>query len=140
MLPRKMDRYKRATVAADAGREWREMEEQVLRLGRVIGVHADKLEEYKRLHADVWPGVEEMIRQSNIRNFTIFHRRFPDGKQYLFSYCEYTGDDLEADTARIAADPTTQRWWELTKPCHDPLPDRDEGEWWALMDEIVHQP
>ena len=36
----------------------------------------------------------------------------------LFSYYEYIGTDHAADQARIAADPATQRWWQLT----DPLP------------------
>ncbi|HUV95144.1 MAG TPA: L-rhamnose mutarotase, partial [Anaerolineae bacterium] len=30
------------------------------RYGMVIGVKLDKLEEYKRLHAAVWPGVLDM--------------------------------------------------------------------------------
>ena len=39
---------------------------------------------------------------------------------YLFSYFEYTGSDFAADMAKLAADPTTQRWWEVCKPCHEP--------------------
>ncbi len=108
------------------------------RYGSVIEVRDEKIEEYKRLHADVWPGVLAMIEQCNIHNYSIYLRRLPDGKHYLFSYFEYTGADLDADMAKMAADPTTQKWWDVCKPCHNPLPDRAEGEWWADMEEVFH--
>lgn len=108
------------------------------RYGSVIGVHADKLEEYKRLHAAVWPEILKMISECHISNYSIFHRRLPDGKDYLFSYFDYTGDDFAADMARMAADPATQRWWSVCVPCQNPLPDRGEGEWWASMEEVFH--
>ena len=68
------------------------------RYGSVIAVRPEKLDEYVRLHAAVWPGVLAMIRQCNIRNYSIFLRRLPDGRHYLFSYFEYTGGDFDART------------------------------------------
>ena len=109
------------------------------RYGTVIEVREDKIEEYKRLHAAVWPGVAAMIEQCHIRNYSIYLRKLPDGKHYLFSYFEYVGEDFAADSAKMAADPETQRWWGVCKPCHEPLPDRAEDEWWAGMEEVFHQ-
>ncbi len=100
------------------------MSGKLKRYGKVIGVKAEKLDEYLRLHAAVWPEVNAMISACNMRNFTIFHRTLPDGKHYLFMYFEYVGDDFEADMRRMAADPTTQKWWKLTDPCQEPLPGR----------------
>jgi L-rhamnose mutarotase len=108
------------------------------RYGSVIEVREDKIEEYNTLHAAVWPDVLAMIRECNIRNYSIYLRRLPDGKHYLFSYFEYIGTDFQTDMARMAADPTTQKWWDVCKPCHNPLPDRAEGEWWADMQEVFH--
>ena len=108
------------------------------RFGSVIGLRGEKLEEYKRLHAAVWDGVLKTIHQCNIRNYSIFLRRMPDGNWYLFSYYEYTGGDFGADQARMAADPTTREWWKLTDPCQLPLPDRGEGARWAAMEEVFH--
>lgn len=105
----------------------------VKRVGSVIGVGPGRLEDYKACHARVWPGVLEMIRACHIRNYSIYHR---DG--YLFSYFEYTGDDYEADMARMAADPVTQEWWAFVKPMQAPLPGRAPGEWWAGMEEVFH--
>ena len=44
------------------------------RYGSVIGVKPEKLEEYKKLHAAVWPDVLTMIKECNIRNYSIFYR------------------------------------------------------------------
>jgi len=108
------------------------------RYGSVIGVRPEKIEEYRKLHAAVWPDVLRMITACNIRNYSIYLRRLPDGKHYLFSHFEYVGSDYEADMARMAADPTTQRWWDVCMPCQEALPDRAEGEWWAAMEEVFH--
>jgi len=103
------------------------------RYGMVIKVKPEKFQEYKQLHARVWPDVLKMIKESNIRNYSIYHK---DG--YLFSYFEYVGDDFESDMAKMAADPTTQKWWDVCKPCQEPLETRAEGRWWASMEEVFH--
>ena len=108
------------------------------RYGTVIGLRAEKLEEYKRLHAAVWPDVLKMIKQCNIRNYSIYLRKLDDGQHYLFSYFEYVGADFAADMARMAADPTTQKWWSVCKPCQKPLASRAPEEWWVNMEEVFH--
>ena len=108
------------------------------RYGMVIGLRAGKVEEYKKLHAAVWPDVLKMIQECNIRNYSIYLRKLDDGSHYLFSYFEYHGRDFAADMAKMAADPTTQRWWEHCIPCQQPLESRTEGEWWGNMEEVFH--
>jgi len=109
------------------------------RYGSVLGIREDKIEEYKKLHAAVWPEVLDMIKECNFRNYSIYLRRLPDGNHYLFSYFEYTGSDFEGDCAKMAADPVTQKWWALCTPCQEPFDDRAEGEYWAAMEEVFHQ-
>ena len=104
----------------------------------VIGLRAEKLDEYIKLHASVWPDVLKMIAQCNIRNYSIYLRQLDDGKHYLFSYFEYVGQDFAADMAKMAADPTTQRWWAICKPCQKPVAGRLPDEWWASMEEVFH--
>lgn len=105
------------------------------RIGMMIGIRPEMIEEYKRLHADTWPGVLRQIADSNIRNFTIFLR---EPENVLFGTFEYHGEDFEADMARMAADPETQAWWKLTDPCQEPLASRAEGEQWSFMEEVFH--
>jgi L-rhamnose mutarotase len=103
------------------------------RFGQVLGIATENIPEYTRLHAAVWPSVLEMITQCHIRNYSIFVF-----DNLLFAYYEYYGDDFEADTARMEADPQTQAWWAINKPLQSPLPTRQPGEWWANMREIFH--
>ena len=105
----------------------------VRRHGQVIRVRSEKLEEYKAYHADVWPGVLDTIRRCNMRNYSIYQK-----EGYLFAYFEYVGEDFAADMAKMAADPTTQEWWDIMMPIQEPLDTRAEGEWWAEMEEVFH--
>ena len=104
----------------------------------VLALHPDRVQEYKRLHAAVWPGVLDTIRECNIRNYSIYLRVLDDGQHYLFSYFEHTGDNFAADMAKMAADPTTQRWWDCCKPCQKPIEHRAPDEWWSIMEEVFH--
>jgi L-rhamnose mutarotase len=110
----------------------------VKRYGSIIGLRPEKIDEYKRLHAAAWPEVLAMIEACNMRNYSIFLRKLPDGNHYLFSYFEYLGSDFSADMAKMAADPKTREWWSHCEPCQEPLPDRADGEWWADMEEVFH--
>ena len=103
------------------------------RFGMVLRVRPEAEREYKRYHAAVWPDVLSMIRECNIRNYSIYLK---DG--FLFTYFEYHGADFKADMARMAADPATQKWWAIMEPMQDPLPTRQPGEWWADMEEVFH--
>jgi L-rhamnose mutarotase len=106
------------------------------RYGSVIKVKEEKLEEYKRLHAAVWPEILKMISECNIRNYSIYHRQLDDKQHYLFSHFEYRGNDFNSDMAKMAADPNTQRWWDVCKPCQIALDTCKEGEWWSDMEEV----
>ena len=103
------------------------------RHGSVIKVRPEKLAEYVKYHAAVWPEVLKTITRCNIRNYSIYHK---DG--WLFSYFEYIGEDFAADMARMAADPKTQEWWAIMGPMQQPLETRAPGEWWAEMEEVFH--
>lgn len=105
------------------------------RMGMLIGLKPEKIAEYKRLHAAVWPEILDMISKCNIRNYSIFLR---EPENLLFGYWEYHGTDFEADAAKMAADPRTREWWDVCMPCQQPLAARKEGEWWAMMEEVFH--
>ena len=108
-------------------------EKEVIRYGSVIKVKPEKLDEYKALHADPWPGVNKMIKECNIRNYSIYYR---DG--YLFSYFEYTGIDFKADMKKMSEDSLIRTWWKNTDSCQQPLESAGEGVWWADMEEVYH--
>ena len=103
------------------------------RIAGVVRLRPEHEVEYRRLHTNVWPSVLATLRRVGVRNYSIFLR---DG--LLFSYLEYTGDDWAAAEAEIAADPETQRWWQLTDPMQEPLKTAAEGEWWAPAEQVFH--
>jgi L-rhamnose mutarotase len=107
----------------------------IQRYASVIRLRPEHEAEYRRLHADVWPGVLRRIRDSGITNYSIFLR---DGM--LFSYYEYVGDNHDRDLAAMADDPETRRWWELTDPCQQPVDSAAPGERWAALTEVFHTP
>ena len=104
----------------------------------IIEVKESALEEYKRLHANVWPEVLKQIKDSGIQNYSIYLRQMPDARYYLFSYFEYVGADFDASMQAMAADPNTQEWWAICKPCQKPLPGVSEDAWWADTEEVFH--
>lgn len=108
------------------------------RYGSIIGLRPDKIEEYKRLHAAVWPEILSNIKECHMSNYSIFLHQLPDRNHYLFSYLEYSGADIDADLARMAANPKVQEWWALCKPCQEPLSNRTEGDSRSNFEEIFY--
>lgn len=103
------------------------------RMGMLLGIKLEAIAEYKRIHAEVWPDVLAMISACNIRNYSIFLR---EPENLLFAYFEYHGTDFAADSARMAADPVTQKWWSVCEPMQQPLETRKDGDWWASMEHV----
>lgn len=107
------------------------------RMGMVVGIRPEKIDEYKRYHAAVWPEVLAKISACNIRNYSIFLR---EPENLLFSYFEYHGDDFARDSALMAADEKTQQWWAINMPCQRRLDSAKDGEWWSSMPQIFFHP
>lgn len=112
--------------------------QQVQRFGSVIGVREEALQKYREMHAEPWPQVNAQLKESNIRNYSIYLTQFPDGDYYLFSYFEYTGDDFKADMKKVADNPRIKEWWSNTDPMQIPLANRKQDEWWKNMEEVYH--
>ena len=64
----------------------------------MIKVKPEKLAEYKKWHANPMPGVNEMIKECGLNNYSIYSRG-----EYLFTYFEYEGEDFDADMAKAFA-------------------------------------
>ena len=109
-------------------------QQNVKRIGMVVGVKPEKIAEYKRLHADSHSGVRDLLNKYNMHNFSIFLHKI-DGKYYEFAYYEYTGNDYEADMARLDAEPRNKEWLKVTDPMQIPL---KGDKSWAVMEEVYY--
>ena len=107
----------------------------VERMGMVIAVKPEKLEEYKRLHAEPLPEMAAALSAANIRNYSIYVR---EPENLLFGYWEYVGANYAADMQRLGELAVTKRWLTLTDPCQTRLASAADGEWWSTMREIYH--
>ena len=107
----------------------------MIRLGMTIGIHPEKIEEYKQLHKDVWPEILKNLEELNCRNYSIFIN-----KSTLFGYMEYIGDDYQRDMRLMAQNEKVKEWWKLCSLCQIPDEKRKKGEWWSIMEEIFHHP
>lgn len=112
--------------------------EKIKRFGKVIEVKEEKLDEYLALHNDNHPGVRHLLSKYHLNNYSIFLHQFDDGKYYLFSHFEYSGEDYEKDMSLLAEEPENQEWWNLTDSCQIPLTNRKPGEHWAEMSEVYY--
>lgn len=101
--------------------------------GQIGRLKPEKREEYIKLHADVWPGVLETIHDCNLQNYSIFIR-----DDLVFSYFEYTGDDYEKDTEKMAADEITQQWWGYTRPCFEKYEESSAEAFYEDMESIFY--
>jgi len=105
----------------------------VKRIGMIIKIKPDRLNEYLQLHSDTNPGVRDLLTKYNIRNFSIFMTRLEDGNYYEFGYYEYTGNDFDGDMAKLAKEPRNIEWLKTCDPMQIPL----NGEaGWMQMKQI----
>jgi L-rhamnose mutarotase len=76
----------------------------VKRYGFVFRMKPEMKAEYKKAHDEIWPDMAAAIRQSGIRNYSIFFRK--DGT--LFGYFEC--DDAEKAFAYMGRQEVNTRW------------------------------
>jgi len=120
-----------AGCSSDAGDQVADKE--IKRVGMVIKIKAEYIDEYRALHADSNAGVRDLLTKAHMHNFSIFLHQLDDGNWYEFGYYEYTGDDFEADMATLDKHPRNIEWLKICDPMQVPL----EGETgWAEMEQV----
>ena len=123
------------SFSCNTGEEVKNVKKEVKRVGMVIKIKPECIEEYKVVHADSNAGVRDLLIKANMCNFSIFLHQLDDGNWYEFGYYEYTGDDFEADMARLDKHPRNIEWLKVCDPMQIPL----EGyESWAEMEQVYY--
>ena len=75
----------------------------------VLEIRPGYEDEYKKRHEEIWPEMVDMLRNSGVRNYSIFRHGLT-----LFGYFET--DDLEQTIAAINASDVNSRWGEYMPP------------------------
>lgn len=111
----------------------------VKRIAQIVHLKPSAVEAYKECHAKVWPEVLQQIKDSNIRDYSIFY----DNDKTLFATMKYVGDDYEADMAKMKANPKVREWWEMTDGMQESLVkgaggSKEGPDWWKTLEEVFY--
>lgn len=98
----------------------------------LLKVRQDRLEEYTRRHADVWPEMLEALRRTGWTNYSLFLRE--DG--LLVGYFETP--DLQAALDGMAATDVNARWQADMAPFFESLDGRRPDEAFLQLSEVFH--
>jgi L-rhamnose mutarotase len=96
------------------------------RVGFVLRVKPDRVDEYVLAHREVWPDMLEALKNAGIRNYTIFRA----GNE-MFGYFET--DDLARAETYLAAQEVNARWQDAMAEL---LEERVQDEGPAPLEEI----
>jgi L-rhamnose mutarotase len=90
------------------------------------------IQQYEKIHKEVWPEIIKSIKDSGIENMEIYRY-----ETRLLMIME-VNDDFSFDKKNEAdkQNEKVQQWEELMWKYQQPLPGRAAGEKWKLMDRI----
>ncbi len=103
------------------------------RIGFLLKVKQDKIEEYKAHHKAVWPEMLDALRRTGWHNYSLFMR--PDG--LLFGYCE-TPESFDAALKGISAEEVNARWQDFMAPYFEGLGTTHADEMMMTLEEVFH--
>src|SRR6185503_2082398 len=98
----------------------------------VLQVRPDRIDEYRRRHADVWPEMRQALTDAGWHNYSLFLR--DDGM--LIGYVET--DDFAAALAAMAATEVNARWQAEMAPLFDAIRGGAPDEAMRPLPEIFH--
>ena len=103
------------------------------RVGFRLQVRPEKMDEYVRRHAEVWPDMLQALRETGWTNYTLFLDR-SDGT--LFGYFETP--DLAAAKAGMAAREVNARWQAEMAPFFIALDGKRPDEGFLQLEDVFY--
>jgi L-rhamnose mutarotase len=97
-----------------------------------LQVRPERMAEYVERHQAVWPDMQDALRATGWRNYSLFLRS--DG--LLIGYVE--ADDLSAAQAAMAATEVNKRWQAEMAPFFTGIEGRGPDEGFVLLQEVFH--
>ncbi len=102
------------------------------RVGFLLKVKADKIDEYKMHHEAVWPEMLEALRRHGWHNYSLFMR--DDG--LLFGYFE-AADSFAASLDGMSGEDINAKWQEFMAPYFESISGRPDENMIELQ-EVFH--
>lgn len=103
------------------------------RVGFVLKVREDKIEEYKKHHEAVWPEMLDALRRTGWHNYSLFMR--DDG--LLFGYFE-TPEDFQTALDGMEQEEINAKWQEFMSPYFEALDGARPDQSMQELVEVFH--
>ena len=103
-----------------------------MRVCFLLKVRAEKLEEYRARHGQVWPEMLDALRETGWRNYSLFLR--PDG--LLVGYVE--AEDFEKCCADMKNHAVNARWQAEMAPFFEEIEDGGADDSMFPLEEVFH--
>jgi L-rhamnose mutarotase len=94
-----------------------------------LRIKADRIDDYDREHQRVWPELLAKLKDVGISNYSIYRR----GQDLVLSL---EVEDFDKAWDELDRDPVNRRWQEFMAPLFEPVPDKQQGERFAMMREV----
>lgn len=103
------------------------------RIGFLLKVKQDMLEEYKRRHKEVWPEMQDALRRTGWHNYSLFLKE--DG--LLFGYFE-TPVSLEEAVQGMNKEEVNARWQEQMAPFFENIGGKHADEGLIQLEQVFY--
>jgi L-rhamnose mutarotase len=111
----------------------RRKETAMKRVGFLLKVKQDKIEEYKQHHEAVWPEMLDALRRTGWHNYSLFLST--DG--LLFGYFE-TPESFQAALDGMAEEEVNARWQDFMAPYFEGIGGAHADESMVELAEVFH--
>lgn len=103
------------------------------RIGFILKVRQDKLEEYKEHHRAVWPDLLDALRRHGWHNYSLFIRE--DGS--MFGYFE-SGGSFQDALDGMATEEINAQWQDMMAPYFEGIGGAHADEAMIELEEVFH--
>ena len=103
------------------------------RVGFLLKVKEERIEEYKKHHEAVWPEMLAALRQTGWHNYSLFMKE--DGT--LFGYFE-TPDSFQSALDGMSKEEINTKWQDFMAPYFESLEGAHADEIMVELEEVFH--
>jgi len=103
------------------------------RIGFLLKVKSEMIEDYKQKHEAVWPEMLDALRRTGWHNYSLFMRE--DG--LLFGYFE-SPESLQSAQAGMSKEEINERWQTFMAPYFESVSGQHADKMMAELIEVFH--
>ena len=103
------------------------------RVGFLLKVKEDKIDEYKKHHEAVWPEMMDALSRTGWRNYSLFMRE--DG--LLFGYFE-ADESFQASLDGMSKEAINAKWQDFMAPYFEGIGGAHADESMVELEEVFH--